>query len=182
LFFGIDLMTAITTARLLLRPLRAEDAGDIVRQLNNFAVSKWTARVPFPYSTLDAEDFLKRTASLAAGSRVAAIVPRETDRLIGVIGCEAQGSGVAELGYWIAQDHWGNGHGREAASAMAEHAFEALGHASLVASYQVGNAASQRILERLGFRKTSEGRSFSLARKAEVDVVHLQLDAKDRKP
>ncbi|MGL4527921.1 MAG: GNAT family N-acetyltransferase, partial [Aestuariivirga sp.] len=75
-------MTTITTARLSLRPLREADAGDIVRQLNNFAVSRWTARVPFPYSTLDAEDFLRRVAMLGAGNLVAAIVPKETDRLI----------------------------------------------------------------------------------------------------
>jgi RimJ/RimL family protein N-acetyltransferase len=175
-------MTTITTTRLLLRPLRADDAGDIVRQMNNFAVSKWTARVPFPYSRLDAEDFLKRSASLPAESWVAAIAARETDRLIGVVGCEAQGSGAAELGYWIAEDHWGKGYGREAAAAMTGHAFAVLGHGALVASYHVGNAASQRILEGLGFRKTGEARSFSLARKAEVDVVNLRLDAKDRGP
>lgn len=175
-------MTTITTARLSLRPLRETDAGDIVRQLNNFAVSRWTARVPFPYSTLDAEDFLKRVAMLGAGNLVAAIVPKETDRLIGVVGCEMQDPGEAELGYWIAKDRWGQGLGREAATAMTDHAFEVMGHEALVASYQVGNAASQRILEGLGFRRTGEGRSFSRARNSEADVVFLRLDAKDRRP
>ncbi|MCX7345693.1 MAG: GNAT family protein [Alphaproteobacteria bacterium] len=175
-------MTTITTARLSLRPLRETDAGDIVRQLNNFAVSRWTARVPFPYSTLDAEDFLRRSAALPAGNWVAAIAARETDRLIGVIGCEAQDPGEAELGYWIGENHWGKGYGREAAAAMADHAFAVLGQEALVASYHVGNAASQRILEGLGFRRTGEGRSHSLARNAEVDLVLLRLDAKDRRP
>jgi len=175
-------MTTIVTARLSLRPLRETDASDIVRQLNNYAVSKWTGRVPFPYSTLDAEDFLRRVAALETGNLIAAIVPEGTDRLIGVIGCEMQDPGEAELGYWIAEDHWGKGFGREAAAAMADHAFAVLGHGALVASYHVGNVASQRILEGLGFRRTGEGRSFSLARNAEVDVVHLRLDAKDRKP
>ena len=175
-------MTTIVTARLSLRPLRETDAGDIVRQLNSFAVSKWTARVPFPYSTLDAEDFLRRVAVLETGNVVAAIVPKGTDRLIGVIGCEKQDPGEAELGYWIAEDHWGKGFGREAAAAMAVHAFAVQGHGVLVASYQVGHVASHRILEGLGFRRTGEDRSFSRARNAEVDVVHLRLDAKDRKP
>ena len=111
---------------------------------------------------------------LGAGNLVAAIVPKETDRLIGVIGCEMQDPGEAELGYWIAEDHWGKGLGREAATAMTDHAFEVMGHEALVASYQVGNAASQRILEGLGFRRTGEGRSFSRARNSEADVVFLE--------
>ena len=175
-------MTTIVTARLSLRPLRETDAGDIVRQLNNFAVSRWTARVPFPYSRLDAEDFLKRVAALGAGSRVAAIVPKDTGRLVGVVGCEALGQDEAELGYWIAEPSWGRGIGREAAAAMTDHAFAALGHARLVASYHTGNTASQRILEGLGFRAVGTDRNFSRALNREADIVRLALDAKDRVP
>lgn len=175
-------MTEITTERLLLRPPRHVDIAAIVRQLNNFAVSQWTARVPFPYGTDDGEAFVTRAAALPAGDAVLAVTLRASGDLIGVIGCEAQAAGGAELGYWLGEDHWRQGYGREAAAAMVRHALDALLHAHLVASYQIGNAGSQRILEGLGFRATHAGRSFSLARNADTDVVHLRLDRGDRRP
>ena len=90
----------------------------------------------------------------------------------------------AEIGYWIAEPLWGKGIGREAARAMADHAFEAAGYDHLVASYNPGNEASRRILEGLGFVHTGEAMSYSKATGSEKPVVRMALsraDWEDRK-
>ena len=93
-----------------------------------------------------------------------------------------------ELGYWLAEPHWGQGFGTEAARAVTRHAFTGLAYDSLVASYQLGNAASRRILLGLGFQETGQDVAFSRARGAEVPIMRMALtrqgwaEAKERKP
>lgn len=167
-------MTVIATPRLVLRPPEDGDLPAIVRGLNNFAVSQWTARIPFPYGAEDAAEFLKFTRE--AGPDVLRLAIARDDRLIGVIGIE-QG----EIGYWLAEPYWGRGLGREAARAMADHHFGIAGHPALVASYHIGNSASRRILADLGFSETGEGRAFSRARSAEVKLMRMKLSREDWK-
>lgn len=173
-------MTTLTTARLILRPPCAADAGAILRELGNLNVSRWTGRVPHPYGPADAEAFLAHCSGLADDARVLAIT--RADALIGVIGIEH-----GELGYWLAEAHWGHGYGTEAARAITDHAFAELGREELVASYHLGNAASRRILLGLGFVEIGEGSADSKARQAEVPHMKLRLtrgawrEAKERR-
>lgn len=160
-------MSVIATDRLVLRPPEARDAAAIVEGLDNLNVSRWTRRIPFPYRPLDAEAFLALSAD-APGMTRRAIT--HDGHLIGVIGLEA-----GEIGYWIAEPQWGQGYGREAARAMADHAFSVLGMDGLFASHHLGNEASRRILLGLGFVETGTGEAFSAARNARVTVVNLVL-------
>jgi RimJ/RimL family protein N-acetyltransferase len=161
-------MNTISTPRLLLRPPQDGDAGHIVRGLNNFAVSRWTARIPYPYGAEDAADFLAWARNADADDHFYAIT--RDGALIGVISDEA-----CEIGYWLAEPFWGQGFGREAARAIADHAFEALNRTRLIACYELGNIASRRILAGLGFIETGESISHSLAQGAEVVVMNLEL-------
>ena len=67
-------------------------------------------------------------------------------------------SGQIELGYRYARSTWGQGVATEAAQAVLERGFRTLGFNPIVAVTHPANGASQRVLEKLGFR--SEGRSF----------------------
>ncbi|MFO1132464.1 MAG: GNAT family N-acetyltransferase [Hyphomicrobiales bacterium] len=173
-------MTTLVTDRLTLRPPRAADAGTIVRELGNFSVSRWTGRVPHPYAATDAEAFLAHCRDLNSDALVLAIT--RDDTLIGVIGIED-----GELGYWLAEPHWGQGYATEAARAVVDHAVDVMGMTELEASYHLGNAASRRILLGLGFVETGEGSAFSKARQAEVPHMKLRLtrdvwkEAKERR-
>lgn len=173
-------MTTIMTQRLALRPPDQADAEALVHGLGNFNVSRWTGRVPYPYGAGDAEAFLAHCRALPADALVLAI--SRDGALIGVIGIEH-----GELGYWLAEDHWGLGFGTEAARAITDHAFAVAKRAELVASHHLGNAASRRILLGLGFVDTGEDMAFSRARAAEVPIMRLALtqaawaDAKERR-
>lgn len=161
-------MTTLRTRNLTLRPPQPADADALVRGLGNFNVARWTGRVPHPYGAADAEAFLAHCRTLPAESLVCAIA--RADDLIGVIGIEH-----GEIGYWLAEAHWGHGYGSEAARAMTDHAFSMQDREDLVASYHLGNEASRRILLGLGFVETGQGSAFSRARQAAVPHMTLKL-------
>ena len=62
------------------------------------------------------------------------------------------GDGACELGYWIAEEYWGNGYAAEASKALISHAFNDLDISIIYATYKVGNVKSKRVLEKLGFK------------------------------
>ena len=64
--------------------------------------------------------------------------------------------GRAEVGFLFARRHWGQGYAREAMERVIEYGFNELGLERLWARFHDGNAASKRLLEKLGF--TYEGR------------------------
>lgn len=59
----------------------------------------------------------------------------------------------AELGYWIAPDQRDNGYATEAADLCLTHAFDELGLHKVWARTVGDNEASNRVLEKLGFRR-----------------------------
>jgi RimJ/RimL family protein N-acetyltransferase len=60
---------------------------------------------------------------------------------------------TAELGYVIHPDHQGNGYAAEAAAVLLRIAFEDLSLHRVVAGLEARNAASARVLEKLGMRR-----------------------------
>ena len=122
----------------------------LVRALDNLNVSRWTGRIPHPYGRSDAEAFFAHYRGRPQDALILFIV--RDGELIGGIGIE-----IGELGYWLAEPHWGQGYGREAARAVVDHAFMTLDRDTVTASYFTGNAASRRILEGLGFIETGTG-------------------------
>lgn len=59
---------------------------------------------------------------------------------------------LAWIGYVLSRPHWGRGHATEATRAMIEHLVEAHGVERFLATVEVRNRRSVRVLERLGFR------------------------------
>lgn len=60
---------------------------------------------------------------------------------------------VATLGYGVSRQHWGQGIASEAAAVVAQYAFSRLGMAKLCARVDPRNAASVRVLEKLGMQR-----------------------------
>ena len=135
------------------------------------------ARVPYPYSLADAQQWL---GSVPQRSKAGLSVnwALDVDGLIGVITLgeirEIEGGKVAELGYWLAKPYWGKGYMTEAGREMVRYAFETLGFAGLKSGHFKENYRSGRVMAKLGFRYAGEGTKHCLARNAEiahVDVV-----------
>lgn len=63
---------------------------------------------------------------------------------------------IYEMGYHLRPAYWGRGLAQEAGRAIIGFAFEELGAKGLFAGHHPANAASRRVLEKLGFRFTHE--------------------------
>ena len=72
--------------------------------------------------------------------------------------------GEGALGFYLARAYWGRGLATEAGRALVNFGFTELGLKRIVTAVQVGNDASVRVLEKLGFRvertEIGEARSF----------------------
>jgi RimJ/RimL family protein N-acetyltransferase len=60
------------------------------------------------------------------------------------------------LGYWLGQPYWGDGYAREAAAAVIDYGFRALGLETIRTYTDPGNAASQKVLLRCGLQNVGE--------------------------
>ncbi|KAB0681301.1 GNAT family N-acetyltransferase [Aureimonas leprariae] len=150
----------IRTARLVLRPPRADDAPAIAALANDFGVAEMLAHVPHPYMLADAEDFLG-----VAGSGVVFAVTRGGDGVfMGVCGLRpTPRPAVADLGYWLGRPFWGRGYATEAAHAVVDLAFRLEGITSVLAGCRAVNGRSRRVLEKCGFQFRGTGTFVSRA-------------------
>jgi len=60
-----------------------------------------------------------------------------------------------EIGWRLAPEFWGQGLATEAASGALEHGFQTLGFQRVIATVQAANAASIRVIEKLGMQHES---------------------------
>jgi RimJ/RimL family protein N-acetyltransferase len=86
------------------------------------------------------------------------ITRRETGEPVGGLGFKGpQVNGAVEIGYGIFDPRRGNGYATEAAKAMIGWAFSQEGVYFVTAETEPDNAASQRVLEKLGFSPAGAG-------------------------
>ena len=108
----------------------------------------------------DAQVWFARALARHATGEAAQFVAelRETGRVIGacLLFHHDEPSARAEVGYVLGRVHWGAGLMQEAMRSLIGFAFGALGLRRLEAVIDPRNAASNRLIERLGF--TPEGR------------------------
>lgn len=156
----------IRSERLFLRPGWSEDCDELAAALGDEAVVRNLAHVPWPYTAQDARSFIDKPQDHLLPRFLITVPGSSGARLIGGCGLSLL-DGEINLGYWIARDSWGRGYATEAASALLGLA-HALGHGRIVAHHYIDNAASGRVLEKVGFRRTgriaerfSKGRGFA---------------------
>ena len=63
---------------------------------------------------------------------------------------------IYEIGVHLRKAYWGQGYAPEATQAVMEYAFNTLGVKALFAGHNPANAASRRVLQKLGFRYTHD--------------------------
>jgi ribosomal-protein-alanine N-acetyltransferase len=141
----------LETARLRLRPYRDADIAELVPLIGTREVAATTLRIAHPYTEQDGRDFL---ALAQEPDKIWLVVALRSDgRQIGGIGLRVdQQHHHAELGYWLGVPYWGQGYATEAAREMLRYGFETLQLHRIFASHFKPNAASGRILVKLGMR------------------------------
>jgi RimJ/RimL family protein N-acetyltransferase len=168
---------ALRTERLLLRPWRERDIDAITAECQDAEIQRFVP-VPAPYSRSDAEYFVHEVLArgLALGTDIVfGAFSAQTGAVVASVGLhQLQGigsplGGSGEIGYWAAASMRGQGYMTEAASAVCRWGLE-LGLARIQWRAMVGNDASWRVVEKLGFRLEGTLRSASVMRGTRVDM------------
>lgn len=163
---------------LFLKPVPQGDYAAYRDMINNPNISRMTGSIPYP---VDMDFVVER---LETRAKEEAEQGNRAERGIYVGGTLVGGAlhfpsedGHQEIGYFIAEDHWGKGYATKAAQAIIDLAREQGFTGKLVAQYAKDNPASGRILEKLGFEVVGDGVSKSAGRDEPNEVWHVELPA-----
>jgi [ribosomal protein S5]-alanine N-acetyltransferase len=163
-----------------LRPLRIEDAVAWHSYLSDPAVIELTS---YPAMSLAAVTSMLETclAGYAAGSSCTWALVADEDSLVGTCGfCRlARDGGVAELAYDLARRHWGRGWMSQAVRACIEWALAQPEFRRVEASVMVGNARSERLLKRAGFKQEGLLKAYRVCRGEPRDYILFSLGRAD---
>ena len=157
----------IRTERLVLRQARWEDLEAVHRIMSELRAMRYWSR-PEHETLEETRHWLGFLVDQAPDSRDWLI--EKVGRVIGKAGAWQ----LPEVGFLLAPDHWGQGLAFEAMSvviAVVEAEFPAL--PALTAEVDPRNAASLRLLARLGFRETHRAERTLLWRDEWCDSVYL---------
>lgn len=147
----------LKTERLILRQLVSTDANEIFALRSNDSVNKYLDRKPSG-SIDEAKAFIRMiNENIQRNDCIYwAITMHSSEQLIGTI-CLFQFSDddlKAEIGYELLPDYHGKGIMQEAISEVADFGMQHIGLHAIEAYTHCENAASTRVLEKAGFKKT----------------------------
>lgn len=130
---------------------------DTLMFVRDYARSRYAEGVPEPYAIVLKGD------------------PNQSP--IGAVGCfwVSQPNRSMELGYWLSEQFWGRGITAEACRAVVTYTFATYRPERIQARVIAGNAASARVLEKLGFRYEGTLRSSLYRRGKFEDVMYFSL-------
>lgn len=165
----------LETSRLILRPLRPEDAPEIQRLAGEWEVARFTANIPHPYEEGMAQAWIRSHRN--DFEIVWAIERRADAALLGCIGLETDvGTREAEVGYWIGRPYWRTGYATEALRVLVDHVFAAFDVDRASAAAVPENRASIRVQEKVGFSYVGVKRQHAPARGGDIGVEVRVLD------
>lgn len=148
-------MTILETHRLILRELTEADAEFIFELLNE---PSWIQYIGdrHIHTLEDARAYIRNGPAASYkknGFGLYLIALKETGESIGMCGLiRREGLDDVDIGYALLPRFWSKGYAVEAAQAVKEYARDVIGLKRLVAIVDPTNAASIRVLERIGLR------------------------------
>ena len=138
-----------------LRKWRLSDAKELAAALNNrHILNNLRDGLPFPYTERDARDYIIATLSANENDTFAYAITVD-DRAVGSIGAFRQGNihrQTAELGYYLAEEYWGQGIMSAAIRRLCDTIFQTTDILRIYAEPFSYNAGSRRALEKAGFQ------------------------------
>lgn len=142
------------TRRLILTPLQAADAFQLVVLTNDPLVAAGVSLLRQPFTVADAQELI---ALPRTGKGCFAAIRHTEDSVggdgpfIGCVGAVFRDRTDVELGFWLGVPYHGRHYGEEAAQAMLTLLRQTFPERRIVAECPRENSASWRLLQRLGF-------------------------------
>ncbi|MHB1004806.1 MAG: GNAT family N-acetyltransferase [Chloroflexota bacterium] len=148
-------MRPIETGRLVIRPFKGDDWHDFFSYTSRPEV--WELLPSEPYTRQEAKRYVDDAASAVERTGLLtemAVALKSTDRLVGHVSFRVYNATyrTREIGWVISPAFQNHGYATEAASALLRYGFESLNLHRVVATCDTRNAASYRVMEKLGMR------------------------------
>ena len=155
--------TTLTLDDLVLRPWRPADAPAVFAVCQDPEIARWVT-IPQPFGLADAEAFIETARAMWRDGTGAAfaIVDATTGRILGAVTRFGPDGHQATFGLWLAREARGRGVGARSIRLVADWTFDTTAAIRLDAFIMVGNEASDRMVERAGFRREGVARAWDL--------------------
>lgn len=168
-------MFGLETARLSIRPWRAEDRPAFMAIMQDAEVMHYL-NGGRGFSDQQADDWLARQARQLAEHDVCmgAVFEKSSGRLVGISGVQPLGTTAdLEIGWIFSRDVWGHGYATEAGRAAMEHVLDTLGRNRVVAIIDPDNEPSKRVAARLDMQFEARYTGAQLGHRMPEIVVDL---------
>jgi [ribosomal protein S5]-alanine N-acetyltransferase len=123
----------------------------LIIHLNNVNISKWLFLPADPYTKEDAKKWLQFCKESDEKKDNYMFAIEVDDVLAGGIGLHKKMEHCFDVGYWIAEEHWGKGYATEALNTITNLALNELKIDRIQAYVFEGNTASEKVLEKCGY-------------------------------
>ena len=182
--------THVVTERLVLRPPRTTDVAELRRamranydHLRAWSVAPVPGEDPSSLASVSSTILRNRREWKRGQSFVLMVTPRgNEDRIIGRVALGGVLLGAfqnAYLGYWIDSEHQGRGLMTEAVRATTMFAFRAAALHRVQAAVMPRNTSSQRVLDKVGYRREGMAERYLCIAGAWEDHVVFAITAEE---
>jgi len=138
--------------RCTIRNWQLDDVESLAKHANNRRVSiNLRDRFPYPYRIDDARNFIDRAITEGQEKSHCIEIDGSAVGSIGITVGEDVYRFSAEMGYWLAEEFWGQGIMSEVVPAFVDYCFEKFSLKRIYATTYSRNPASARVLEKAGF-------------------------------
>jgi len=182
---AVHLNVALKTARLELEPLTSAHADALFAPMQDPRLYTWTSSLP-PATVEQLRERWTRLESRMVPDWTEALltwaVKRTSDgAYVGKVDANVRADVATNIGYEFFVEYWHNGYARESVLGVLEH-LEKDGIRQAWATVTLGNDASARVLESLGFRQTRVLPNNEMIRGALHDDVEYVRDGARAEP
>ena len=169
----------LETQRLTLVPPHRDHAQMMALMANDRLIADNLATMPHPYSLDDAYHWIKTVGEMAVGAAFS-VMEKNGSQFVGVCGSgPIDDNDEIDFGYWIGVEHWGNGYATEAGRAVLSHVFETFQFDVITTDFKLENAASGKVLQKLGFEQMGQRVRHCEARGCDMATMKAQLQRKN---
>ncbi len=172
--FEFDYFPVIETDRLLMRELELKDIGALYKIFSSEHVMEYYGMFPLEeYHQVERLVLTFKNGFDEKRSIRWGITLKETGELIGTCGFHNMQlrNSRAEIGYEIAEEEWNKGYVTEAIKAMIEFGFGVMALNRIEALVYPDNIASNRALEKIGFKEEGLLREYAFFREQFQDLL-----------
>ena len=169
------MLEKIIGERIILRKLTMSDAKDIYEYCKDRKVSQYTQHMPYPYKRKYAGEFIKICEKNWKQKTGYTYGIEYSGKIIGNVGITIKPGKIAEMGYSLSREYWGQGFVTEAAKLLLKEGFKQLKLHKIYATHHPKNSASGKVMQKAGMKYEGLLREHSFAKGKYWDLAQYGI-------